>query len=107
MKYQTALRWLVPLIALLAIVAASADFVWPGGGAAYPVTTLRGEQVLINGRGLYRYDTVSSVAQMHGNDIVTLLVGVPLLLVSWALAARGSLRGHLLLTGTLGFFVYT
>jgi hypothetical protein len=107
MRFQRVLRWLVPPIAVLAIVAAGADFVWPGGGAAYPLTTFRGEQVLINGTGLYRYDTVSSVAQMHGNDIVTLVVGVPLLIASWALATRGSLRGHLLLTGTLGFFTYT
>ncbi|NMB55029.1 MAG: hypothetical protein GYA15_10055 [Leptolinea sp.] len=69
--------------------------------------TLRGEQVTINMQGLYWYDTVTSAAQMQGNDLITLVVGLPLLLVSALLAFRGSLRGQLLLTGTLGFFLYT
>ena len=44
---------------------------------------------------------------MQGNDLITLVVGLPLLVVSTWLAFRGSLRGRLLLTGTLGFFLYT
>lgn len=63
--------------------------------------------MLINGRGLYRYDTVSAAAQMHANDLVTLMVGLPLLATGWSLARRGSLRGQLLLTGTLSFFLYS
>jgi hypothetical protein len=62
---------------------------------------------MINGQGLYYYDTVSSAAQQQGNDVVTLTVGLPLLAISTWLAFRGSLRGRLLLTGTLGFFLYT
>jgi hypothetical protein len=62
---------------------------------------------MIHGQGLYYYDTVSSAAQMQGNDLVTMAVGLPLLVISTILAFRGSLRGKLLLTGTLGFFLYT
>ena len=80
---------------------------WPGDGAPYPLTNFRGEQVTINARGLYYWDTVSSAAQMQANDLVTLVLGLPLLAVSFWLALRGSLRGRLLLTGTLGFFLYT
>jgi hypothetical protein len=69
--------------------------------------TLRGEQVTINMQGLYWFDTVSTAAQMQGNDLITLVVGLPLLAISTLLAFRGSLRGRLLLTGTLGFFLYT
>ena len=65
---------------------------------------------MIHGHGLYFYDTVSTTAQMQGNDLITLVVGLPLLAVSAWLAFRGvagaALRG-LLLTGTLGFFLYT
>jgi hypothetical protein len=39
--------------------------------------------------------------------MVTLGVGLPLLAISTWLSFRGSLRGRLLLTGTLGFFLYT
>ena len=62
---------------------------------------------MIYGQGLYAYDTVSSAAQAKANDLVTLVLGLPLLVVSTWQAFRGSLRGRLLLTGTLGFFLYT
>jgi hypothetical protein len=76
-------------------------------GEPYSYTNHRGETVTINGQGLYYYDTVSMAAQQQGNDLVTLAVGLPLLLASTWLAFNGSMRGRLLLTGTLGFFLYT
>jgi hypothetical protein len=101
-----ALKWLIPLIFALALLAALAG-VWPATGTPYPLTTFRGEEVTINARGLYYWDTVSSAAQMQANDLVTLVLGLPLLAVSSWLARRGSLRGRLLLAGTLGFILYT
>ena len=61
----------------------------------------------INGRGLYYWDTLSAAVQMQANDLITLVVGLPLLALGAWLAFRGSLRGQRLLTGTLGFFLYT
>ncbi len=107
MKYQSALKWLIPLIFILALFAAAAGLFYQSPGQPYSYTNHRGETVMINGQGLYYFDTVSSVAQMQGNDLITLIVGLPLLAISTWLAFRGSLRGHLLLTGTLGFFLYT
>lgn len=107
MKYQSALRWLVPPIGILALFAAGMGLFYDTPGQPYPLTSFRGEQVLIHGHGLYRYDTVSTAAQMQANDMITLAVGLPLLAVAAWLAWRGSLRGRLLLTGTLGFFLYT
>jgi hypothetical protein len=107
MKNQLALRWLIPLIGLLALFAAGMGVFYQRPGQSYEYTNHRGETVMINGRGMYFYDTVSSAAQQQGNDVVTLTVGLPLLAISTWLAFRGSLRGRLLLTGTLGFFLYT
>ncbi|MFB3854014.1 MAG: hypothetical protein ACE148_09355 [Vicinamibacterales bacterium] len=45
-------------------------------------------------------------ATWFGNDLVTLVVVVPILVVATALAQRGSLRGHLLRLGALGYGVY-
>lgn len=101
-----ALGWMVPLIGLLAWAAALAGL-WPGDGTPYTITNFRGEAVTINAQGLYYWDTVSSAAQMQANDAVTALLGVPLLFVALAMARRGSLRGRLLLAGTLGFVLYT
>lgn len=106
MKHQTALKWLIPIIFLLALVAALGG-IWPGEGESVEITNFRGEEVTINGRGLYTWDTVSSAAQMQANDLVMLVLGLPLLAVSFWLALRGSLRGRLLMTGTLGFILYT
>ncbi len=101
-----ALKWLIPLIFVLALIAALGGL-WPAAGQSYPLTNFRGEQVSINARGLYYWDAVSSAAQMQANDLVTLGLGLPLLAISCWLAGRGSLRGRLLLTGTLGFILYT
>src|SRR3954468_22522305 len=59
--------------------------------------------VMINGHALYFHDTVSIVAQVQANHLISLLVGLPLLVVSGWLAVGGSLRGRLLLAGTLAF----
>lgn len=107
MKNQTTLRWLIPPIFLLALLAAGLGLFDPTPGTPFAYTNHRGEPVIINGSGLYFYDTVSSAAQMQGNDLITLVVGLPMLVVSTWLAFHGSLRGRLLLTGTLGFFLYT
>lgn len=55
----------------------------------------------IQGRGLYRYDSVSYASQAIGQDVVTLLVA------GLILARKGSLHGRLLPVGTLFFFLYT
>ncbi len=107
MKFQSTLKWLIPSIFILALVAASAGLFYDTVGEPYDYTNHRGETVMINGHGLYYYDTVSTAAQMQGNDLITLVVGLPLLAISVWLAFRGSLRGRLLLIGTLGFFLYT
>jgi len=113
LKNQSALKWLIPSIGILALFAILMGLFYETPGEPYPITSFRGEQVMINGHGLYYYDTVSTVAQMQGNDIIALFVGLPLLVISTFLAgvypARrgGSLRGRLLLTGTMGFFLYT
>jgi hypothetical protein len=107
MKYQSTLRWLIPLIGILALFAAGTGLFYQTDGQPYPFTSHRGEEVTIYGQGIYAYDTLSSAAQAKANDFVTLVLGLPLLAVSTWLAFRGSLRGRLLLTGTLGFFLYT
>jgi hypothetical protein len=56
--------------------------------------------------GLYR-DPAVLVPQARGQDLVTLVVGVPLLLGALVAARRGSARAHLLWLGALGYLAYT
>lgn len=107
MKPNNIVIRLALIIVPLALLAAGAGVFWQGTGEPYPFETLRGETVMIRGHGLYRYDTVNSSSQEIGTDIVTLLIGVPLLITGILLSRKGTLRGQLLLTGALGYFLYT
>jgi len=107
MKSNNTIIRLALLIIPLALIAAGAGVFWQGTGESYPFETLRGETVMIRGHGLYRYDTINSSSQEVGQDIVTLIIGIPLLITGIVLSRKGLLRGRLLLTGGLGYFLYT
>jgi hypothetical protein len=95
------------IIVPLALLAAGLGIVWQGSGESYLFHTLRDEDVMIRGHGLYRYDTILSSSQEVGQDVVTLLIGIPLLITGIVLSRKGTMRGQLLLTGALGYFLYT
>lgn len=106
MKNQSALNWLVPLIAVLAFIAAAAGLFWQSEGNPYTFSTLYGETAQIYGQGLYEHDTVFSVGASQGADLIALFVALPLLIISYVLYRRGSLRGGFLLASALAYFLY-
>jgi hypothetical protein len=55
--------------------------------------------------GLYR-DPALLISQARGQDLVTLLVGVPLLVGGLTAARRSSTRGRLIWLGALGYLAY-
>ncbi|WP_025694663.1 hypothetical protein [Paenibacillus durus] len=107
MKNGKIVSFLSVLIIVLAAVAVGYGLFSGGGTGRHMFTSVRGEQVVLDGRGVYQNDSVSMAAQARGQDAVTLFVGIPLLAVSVTLSVRGSFRGRLLLIGTLGYFLYT
>jgi hypothetical protein len=66
-----------------------------------------GGEIRLDGRGVYRRDSVSGALQVRANDAVTLAVALPLLVTSFFISRRGSKGGKLLLAGTFGYFLYT
>ena len=106
MKPSNTVIWLSVLIAVLALVATGTALLWQDGGSPFPFTTLRGETAQMYGQGLYRYDSLFTGAGYKGQDTVTLVLGIPLLVVCTLLYRRGSLRGSWLLMGMLGYFLY-
>lgn len=106
MKQQPALTWLVPLIAVLALLAASFGLFTPNDGDLISFTTARGETVLVWGQGLYRYDTPIGATGFTAADVVTLALAIPILVISFLMYRRGSLKGGLLLAGALSYFLY-
>jgi hypothetical protein len=106
MKPSNGVIWLSALIVLLALVATGTALLWQDGGSPFPFTTLRGETAQMYGQGLYRYDSLFTGAGYKGQDTVTLVLGIPLLVVFTLLYRRKSLRGGWLLMGMLGYFLY-
>jgi hypothetical protein len=70
------------------------------------VETTRGVVVTLYGEGLYEFDTLLVGAGNRGQDLVILLVEVPVLLLCVRWYRRGSLAASLALPGVLAFFVY-
>ena len=106
MKQYSALNWLIPLIVIIAAVAALFGLFAKGGDGPSTFTTLHGQTVEIYGKGLYRFDSVFSAATFKGVDVVTLVISLPLLIIAFAVHRRNSLRGGLLLLSALPYFVY-
>lgn len=106
MKNQPSLTWLVPLVAIFALLASGSGLFWPGGDGPRPFTTLHGQEVDIYGQGIYRNDTVFTASIFKGADLVAVAVGLPLLGLSFLRYRRGSLRGGFLMAGALSYFCY-
>jgi hypothetical protein len=106
MKPSKIVIWLSWLIAALALVAAAIGLFYQDGGTAFSFTTLRGQAVQIYGQGLYRYDIPLTAVGFRAADVVTLVLAIPLLVISSLLYRRGSLKGGLLLVGALAYFLY-
>jgi len=79
-------------------------WLWLTGPIAFLVAIAAGVGFFI--QDLYR-DAPVNAAQAVGQDLITLVVALPVLVVSAILALRGSMRAHLVWLGALGYLVYT
>ncbi|MBI3943444.1 MAG: hypothetical protein HY326_10570 [Chloroflexi bacterium] len=94
------------LIFLLVLIATATGIFYQTPGSPIEYTTVRGEQVIFRGSGLYRYDPTSLAREGVVWDVINLLIGLPLFAVAIYLNQRNSLRGRLLLGGLLFYFFY-
>ncbi|MEQ8155150.1 MAG: hypothetical protein ABRQ25_09755 [Clostridiaceae bacterium] len=106
-KYKMSINILVVCIIVLAMVACLVGLFSSGGSGQYEFKSINNEVVKIYGQGLYKNDSIAAVAQGKASDLITIILGIPLLLSSLYLTNKGSFRGKLILTGTLGYFLYT
>lgn len=107
MRFKKSISTLVICIIVLSFIASAYGIFSTGGPGQYDFKSIHGETVKIYGKGLYRYDSVSTAVQGIAQDKVNLALGIPLLVISIFLARRGLLKGRLLLAGILGYFLYT
>lgn len=107
MKTKNIVNLLVICIAILSLIAASYGLFSTGGVGEHSFKSINGANVTIYGSGLYKNDSISTASQGRAQDAVTMFLGIPLLLISLRISNKGLLKGKLLLTGTLGYFLYT
>ncbi|PWN06288.1 hypothetical protein [Rhodohalobacter mucosus] len=98
---------LVIFIVLLAGVAASAGIFSGSGPGSFEIESVRGETVQIYGKGIYKHMSADVAPQGIAQDVVTLFIGIPLLLIVFWQTRKGSLRARFLLAGVLGYFLVT
>ncbi len=91
---------------LLVLVATATGVFYQTPGSPIPYTTVRGEQAVYQGTGLYRYDPAFYVQEGIVWDVINLFIGLPLFAAAIVLSHRQSLRGRLLLGGLLFYFCY-
>jgi hypothetical protein len=94
------------LIALMGGIAAAAGLFSTTPEGPSLAASVRGDVVPLYGSGLYRHDSRFSGAAFRGTDAVTLFLALPLLLAAAFAHRRGSIRGSLLLSGMLCYFLY-
>lgn len=107
MKYKKYLQALVMIIIILSAVTSFVGIFSNKGEGQYTITSIHGEEVTLYGKGIYKNDSISLVAQGIAQDGVVVILGIPMLIVGMVFLRKESLKGKLLLTGTLGYFLYT
>ena len=107
MKNRNTITTLVILIAILSAVAAATGIFSNKGEGRYTYTSIRGEDVSIYGKGIYRHMSADVAIQGIAQDVVTLVIAIPLLLIALYGSRRGSRRSRYLLAGTAMYFFVT
>jgi len=107
MKNLKILTVLVVLIILISLAVALTGILSSGGSGEFEYMTIRGENVTIYGTGLYQHMSADVAIQGIAQDIVTVFIGLPFLMLSIYLSYKKNKRGHFILSGTLGYFLVT
>ena len=107
MKNTKTITILVLLIALLAAIAAAAGILTNQGSGSYEFKTIHDQTVTIYGKGLYQHMSADVAIQGIAQDYITMLLAIPLLLLSLFWARKGSLKGRFILAGTIGYIFLT
>lgn len=71
------------------------------------INTIFDESVQLHNNGIYGGNFLSMAVQSMAQDSITLIVCIPLLLISIFFIKKRSLKGLFLIAGTLGYFLYT
>lgn len=71
------------------------------------IKTMFEDTVSLYGKGLYHNESISMASQVLAQEMVTLCIVVPFLIFSLIVANKDNLKGKMLLSGILGYLLYT
>ncbi|QRN84238.1 hypothetical protein JR338_05730 [Chloroflexota bacterium] len=106
MKKSISLTWLVPIIVILSAILAIVGLITANDGFVYSFTNVHGQTIQMDGRGIYKYDSLLAAAGFRGTNAVMLLFAIPLLVIAYIAYLKGSIKGGILLLGALLPFLY-
>lgn len=104
---QKAIITLTILIATGSIVASLFGLLDTEGVGAEDFLSVHDQLVVLYGKGLYFRDSVSVASQGIASDFITLMIAVPTLLLSLVFFLQKRFFGQVMLTGIVGYFLYT
>ena len=95
------------VIVILTILASSVGIFSDNGNGNYLYQSIRGEEVVIHGKGLYRHMSTEVAIQGIAQDYITLFFAIPFLLISFYFSRNGSIRWRMIFTGALIYIFIT
>lgn len=95
------------IITFFAIIATSSGIFSHQGEGASSYKTIRSEEIELYGIGPYTHMSSDVAIQGIAQDIITLFLALPALLLSFIFSLRGSIRAQLISTGTLVYLLVT
>lgn len=98
---------MISLIALLSAISSLTGILSNSEGDIASYISVYGDPVELYNKGIYKMNSVSVAAQGIASDWITILLGIPVLLLSLRAYVRNSLKGQLVLIGILSYFIYT
>ena len=83
MKNRKILKVITIAIIILSAITSTAGLYKGSNRSPESIVTVWGENIELDGRGLYAKDSVSFASQGRAQDIITLIIGIPLLIISF------------------------
>lgn len=104
---RTKVHIITLIILVLSVFCSLIGLLTSSGAISYDFIAITGEIVSIYGHGIYANDSISIVAQGLASDFITLIIAIPVTVLALYFSQKDSFKGDLVLTGMLGYFLYT
>ena len=106
-KSEEVVYVLAILVIVIAVICSIVPLVIKSEIADKNILSTFGTEVTLYGKGLYAMNSYSSAIQAIAQDMVTLILVVPGMIVSLIMIRKKSVLGKFILTGLFGYMLYT